>query len=211
MAQVRAVLFDYGNVLCAPQLESDLEAMAQVCNIDLSHFKTLYWQRRDEYDLGLIDGPGYWHKIAEKSGISLSPLSVAKAIELDNASWSRPNSTMANWAADLRKNGIITAIISNMPIEIRKYLDSCKWMPQFDQYTYSCDINFVKPGAEIYLHCLKQISLDASQTLFLDDRPMNVDAASDLGISSLVFTSIEKLQADLGQFRLPPIALDVVV
>lgn len=210
MARVKAVLFDYGNVLCSPQLESDVEAMSRVLNIELNHFKTLYWQLRDEYDLGSIDGRAYWHKIGAKCGITLSEESISKVIELDNLGWSRPNPVMANWAADLRKNGIITAIISNMPIEIRRYLDGCKWLPEFDQYTYSCDINSVKPAAEIYLHCLKQIRLDPRDTLFLDDRPMNVDAAKELGISSLVFTTAHKLQSDLTEFRLPPIAMDAV-
>lgn len=203
MAQIKAVLFDYGNVLCSAQQESDLEAMAAVCDIELNHFKTLYWQLRDEYDLGSLDGRGYWSKIAAKCGRTLSHESVARAIELDNQGGSRPNSTMANWAADLRKNGIITAIVSNMPIEIRRHLDGCTWLPEFDQYTYSCDINVAKPAAEIYLHCLQQIRLQASQALFLDDRPMNVDAARALGISSLVFTCAEKLQDDLVDFRLP--------
>lgn len=208
MGRFRAVLFDYGNVLCAPQLESDLEAMAECCQIDLNRFKTYYWQLRDEYDLGVLDGRGYWTKIAAKGTSVLSDDNLARLIELDNKGWTRPNPVMSRWAAELRQHGIVTAIVSNMPIDIRRYLDhGCEWLPKFDQYTFSCDIKAVKPDAEIYLHCLKEIGVQPAEALFLDDRKMNVDAALSLGLTSLVFSTAEALQNEIAHMDLPPISI----
>ncbi len=207
MPSYKAVLFDYGNVLCMPQLESDVEAMAECLQLELNRFKTLYWQLRDEYDVGSLDGTNYWTKIAKKGGQEIREEQLKIVIELDNVGWSRPNLTMAAWADRLRNSGIITAIVSNMPSDIREYLRSCEWLPVFDQYTFSCEVNSVKPASEIYLYCLEKLELKPSEVLFLDDRQMNVDAAAQLGINSFVFTDAAELQPFVQSVGLPEISL----
>lgn len=194
-----------------PQLDADVEAMAECLQIELSRFKTLYWQLRDEYDLGSLDGTTYWTKIAKKGGHEITKEQLRTVIELDNVGWSRPNLTMSAWAAKLRKSGITTAIVSNMPSDIREYLRRCEWLPVFDQYTFSCEVNSVKPAAEIYLFCLEQLKLKPAEVLFLDDRQMNVDAAEELGIDSFVFTSAEELQPFVQSKGLPEISLNAFV
>ncbi len=54
---VRAVVFDYGNVLCLEQTPEDMKGMALVCGIPHERFSELYWKLRPPYDRGDIDGP----------------------------------------------------------------------------------------------------------------------------------------------------------
>lgn len=211
MANYKAILFDYGNVLCMPQLESDVVAMAECLQIELSRFKTLYWQLRDEYDVGTYNGRDYWSKIASKAGKDISEKQLEICIELDNVGWSRPNPIMAGWAESLSQSGFQIAIVSNMPSDIREYLRHLPWMPEFHQYTYSCEIKTVKPSAEIYLYCLEQLKIRPQEALFLDDRQMNVDAAQQLGIDSYVFTTAEELQPFVKSISLPELNLTAPV
>ncbi|MBI2810320.1 MAG: HAD family phosphatase [Candidatus Melainabacteria bacterium] len=211
MASYKAILFDYGNVLCMNQLESDVEAMAECLQIELSRFKTFYWQLRDEYDVGAYDGREYWTRIAKKGGRDITEEQLRQCIEFDNVGWSRPNLVMAQWADKLRKSGIVTAIVSNMPSDIREYLRELEWMPEFNQYTYSCEVKSVKPAADIYLHCLEQIKMRSTEVLFLDDRQMNVDAAKQLGIDAYVFTTAEELRPFVNTIGLPELSLNGLV
>ncbi len=211
MASYKAILFDYGNVLCMNQLESDVEAMAECLQIELSRFKTFYWQLRDEYDVGAYDGREYWSRIAKKGGHDITEEQLRKCIEFDSVGWSRPNLVMAQWADKLRKSGIVTAIVSNMPSDIREYLRHLEWMPEFNQYTYSCEVKSVKPAADIYLHCLDQIKMRSTEVLFLDDRQMNVDAAKQLGIDAYVFTTADQLQPFVKSIGLPELSLNAMV
>jgi FMN phosphatase YigB (HAD superfamily) len=55
----------------------------------------------------------------------------------------------------------------------------------------------VKPDAAIYRHLLKELGTRAEETLFIDDRAVNIEAAEALGIKGLVFTTVEQLRADL--------------
>src|SRR5271155_3923814 len=47
---VRAVVFDYGNVLCLEQTLEDMKGMALVCGIPHERFSELYWKLRPPYD-----------------------------------------------------------------------------------------------------------------------------------------------------------------
>src|SRR5205807_76721 len=61
---VRAVVFDYGNVLCLEPTLEDMKGMALVCGLPHERFSELYWKLRPPYDRGDIDGPAYWTAVA---------------------------------------------------------------------------------------------------------------------------------------------------
>jgi FMN phosphatase YigB (HAD superfamily) len=52
----------------------------------------------------------------------------------------------------------------------------------FEKVYFSYDIGMRKPDVEIYQFVLDQHNLDASRTLFVDDKKENTDAAHSLGI-----------------------------
>ena len=51
----------------------------------------------------------------------------------------------------------------------------------------SCEEQVVKPEPEIYRRLLDRYSLDPAETLFIDDRPVNLEAARTFGISTFLF------------------------
>jgi HAD superfamily hydrolase (TIGR01509 family) len=62
-------------------------------------------------------------------------------------------------------------------------------------------VRSIKPEREIYEHCLAGLGVPAEQTLFLDDRPENIDGAKRLGIHGVQFTSREQVLAHLNGNR----------
>jgi len=54
-----------------------------------------------------------------------------------------------------------------------------------------------KPDEEIYRLTLDKLGVEAGETLFVDDRPRNVEAARKLGIRALQYTTTEQLRANL--------------
>lgn len=206
MSKLKAVLFDYGNVLCLPQEASDLVEMAQLLDLAVSQVEPLYWQHRDEYDSGSTDGPQYWNKIVKGLNRQISEKQLQQLIEMDGNSWSRPNNVMAKWAGSLKNHGFQTAIISNMPIELHKHIiERCTWLPTFDHYTFSCNIKAIKPDAAVFQHCLDALNLKPEETVFLDDRASNVEGAQKLGMHGIVFTTATELTTEIEKLGLPQI------
>jgi FMN phosphatase YigB (HAD superfamily) len=58
----------------------------------------------------------------------------------------------------------------------------------FEKDYYSHTLGMRKPDLEIFKHVLKESKLIASETLFLDDNLMNIEAARMLGIPSIQIT-----------------------
>jgi putative hydrolase of the HAD superfamily len=202
---LQAVIFDYGNVLCAPQPRADVEAMAAILNAPVAAFEQAYWETREAFDAAAFSPEEYWAGIAAKLGREVSNHARERLIAVDNRSWSHPAPIMPDWASRLRSSGIRTAVLSNMPVTLRAYLESgVPWLPAFDHLTFSCDVRIAKPAAGIFHHCLDGLNAAPEATLFLDDREENVRAAQSLGIHSLCFRTPEQAQCEMnGRYRLP--------
>ncbi|MBM3646209.1 MAG: HAD-IA family hydrolase [Alphaproteobacteria bacterium] len=55
-----------------------------------------------------------------------------------------------------------------------------------EEWFISGDLGLRKPDAAIYLRALRQLGADASDVVFVDDRPRNLDAALRLGIQTML-------------------------
>ena len=64
MIRLKAVIFDYGNVLCEPQRDSDLVAMAAECDLPHDQFTEGYWKWRLDYDRAALSPLEYWARVA---------------------------------------------------------------------------------------------------------------------------------------------------
>ncbi|MBI4749082.1 MAG: HAD family phosphatase [Acidobacteria bacterium] len=207
MISISTVIFDYGNVLCQPQPSEMIQEMANLCDIPTLQFQAGYYQFRHQYDLGFLDGSGYWQAFGSVAGFQISESTVEKLIALDNRSWAEPNFLMLDWVARLQNVGIQTAILSNMPVDMRCELSSlCHWLPKFEVEVYSCELGIAKPDPAIFELCINHLEVVPEEALFVDDRLENIKAAQALGLHSLIFESVELLEVELaGRFHLPPV------
>ena len=195
---IRAVVFDYGNVLCLEQTPEDMENMALVCGIPHERFSELYWKLRPPYDRGDIDGPVYWTAVVGQQElgqqkIALSRDQIATLIKLDSESITRPNEGAVHWAELLHQEGFPLTLLSNMPLELSRHVTkSFPSLSAFEHLIYSCDYGSIKPELAIFRNCLELLKVDPQDILYLDDRAENVEAAAGLGINSVLFDTAEK-------------------
>jgi len=196
---MRAVIFDYGNVLSRPQEPAEIAAMAASLNLPRDRFEQIYWRYRLAYDEGKLDPFEYWNHFG-----SVTPSQIEQLNRIDGLSWTHPQASMVDWACQLRQAGFQIALLSNMPFTVRDAVLGCKWLPEFDQRTFSCELRISKPAPEIYEHCLRGLGVAAVDALFLDDRAANVQGAKAVGMYSILFNSPEELAAELTvKFDLP--------
>jgi 2-haloacid dehalogenase len=100
--------------------------------------------------------------------------------------------------ADLRATGLRLAALSNwsaekFPVARRRY----GFLDWFDPIVISGEVGMSKPDERIYRYLLDATGLDPGTTLFIDDSPVNVAAAVQLGMSARLFTDPACLGADL--------------
>jgi putative hydrolase of the HAD superfamily len=203
--QPKALMFDYGQVLCLPQPREDVEAMAALLQVPTGRFEEVYWAYRLPYDEAKLDATRYWETVARGLKQPLSEDTVLRLTQFDIRSWTHLDRCVMDWARRVRATGVRTAILSNMGLDLRNWIvRESGWLDDFDFATFSCDLNISKPDARIYQHCLSGLGVPASETLFFDDRQVNVAGARLLGIHGVHFTTLKETLASLdGRYRLP--------
>ena len=195
---LRAVVFDYGLVLTGPQDPEAHAALIRISGLPLDRFETLYWANRHAYDEGRLTGMAFWQEFALAAGLPQDEKIVEELNQWDARMWTTQNPAMLAWQQQLKQQGLLTAILSNMGDNV---LDNMKrefdWLPRFDVLVWSYQLHMAKPDPAIYEHTLRELGVRPEEALFLDDRPVNVAAAQALGIQAIVFSTIEQLRADL--------------
>lgn len=194
---MRAVIFDYGEVLCTPDPKAYRQLLA-ITGLGVSDFERCYWADRRDYDLGLFDGPGYWTSFAARAGLTFTPAQIQALVENDVLLWTHLSEPMLAWATSLQEAGMPTAILSNMVPDVLRYmLQEFAWLREFAQLTWSCELRMVKPDPAIYHYTCEKLGVRPAEVLFLDDKPENVSGAEQAGLLALRFTSLAQLRTDL--------------
>jgi putative hydrolase of the HAD superfamily len=71
----------------------------------------------------------------------------------------------------------------------------------FDGVVISSRIKMVKPDIEIYQYLLDTYQLNPADTVFIDDLPKNLEAASSLGIRTIQFFDAPQCEQALSEYR----------
>lgn len=75
------------------------------------------------------------------------------------------------------------------------------YLRDFDGLTVSAHTGTIKPEPAIYESFLEHHGLKAGQCLFIDDKPVNIRAAQELGFHGHVFTDPRRLRQDLERYK----------
>lgn len=195
---LRAVIFDFGMVLTGTPNQEAHDAMVRLTGLPVERFESFYWADRHAYDEGKLTGITFWQKLLHDAELDLGPNAVHELNQLDARMWTTQNPAMVAWQLRLKQHGIRTAILSNMGDSVLESIQrEFKWLEQFDVLVWSYQLRIAKPDPQIYLHTLEKLGTRPEETLFLDDKKVNVDAAIALGMRSLEFSTIERLRTDL--------------
>jgi putative hydrolase of the HAD superfamily len=174
------------------------DAMVRITGQSAEQFEKFYWADRHAYDEGKLSGVMFWQKFAHDSNLSLSAANLDELNRQDALMWTTQNPAMVAWQRKLKTAGIRTAILSNMGDSVLENIKrEFRWIDDFDVLVWSYQLHLAKPDPAIYRHTLKELGTRPEETLFLDDKLVNVDAAKALGMKALEFTTVERLRDDL--------------
>lgn len=192
---LRAVIFDFGGVLCFPPTEEQLAEAAALCGLSAPVFVDAFWRKRREYDRGM-DPAEYWRDFAAATGKLFDDAMIQEMIRREIAFWSHHDARVLAWTKDLRRAGLRTSILSNLPAPLGENLRATPgFLDHFNQVTFSYELGVIKPEPDIYHYALRGLAVAPEEALFLDDRPENVEGARAIGLHAEVFTTWEEFVA----------------
>ena len=183
---IKNIIFDLGNVVLKLKWEIVINRFAKN-DEEKSLFKKFIFDSKEweELDAGTIS-----EENAIKSMQQNLPEHLHSTCKEIMNTWTDGlviNYEMLNFIEKLKELGYKTYVLSNAPLTITPFLKKNDLNKYFDGEVISAEIKLVKPQKEIYEYILKEFSLDASESFFIDDRKENIDAAKSLNINGHVF------------------------
>ena len=95
-------------------------------------------------------------------------------------------------------NEYAIALVTNSPGPfVRKILATNELSHFFDVTIVSSEVGFAKPRAECYEAALHKLSVTPNQAVMIDDNPVNINGAQELGMRGILFQSADSLRAQL--------------
>jgi putative hydrolase of the HAD superfamily len=201
---VKAVVFDYGKVICHPPGDDVMEKIAALSGLPRTEFEPLVWKLRSPYDRGVITGPEYYRRILAAAGLPEDAALVGTMYRLDIESWKNINGETVKLMEDVKVAGFMLGILSNMP---QDFLDLArKIYPVFSLPhvgIFSCETGSIKPEPAIYHALTAALGCAPGEILFFDDMPVNVEGAEVAGIRSFLWKDAGTARNLLRQFHVP--------
>jgi len=188
---IKNIIFDYGNVIINLDIEATYRAFEKIgaVKFDDSWRKIMDEQVFKKYERGDISSPNF------RNILRSSFTKPVSDTEIDWA-WNQLLKDMPSSRIELLKKlktKFRTFILSNSnEIHFNYYSNELNTKHHLDQFDslfekayFSYQVNLIKPEQEFYQLVLNNHQLNPSETLFIDDLRLNIDAASHLGINTV--------------------------
>lgn len=178
---MKNIVFDLGRVVFAQDPAKSTEHAKQFFSYVSQSPMPQFWV---DYDLGVSSLDRVAEELAEYRGVEKDYARDMILQAIGRQDTIAPTEALIH---ELKAAGYKLYVLSNMSREFIDFLRGKEVYSYFDGDVVSCEVGVVKPMPHIYDILLERFELDPSQTLFIDDRKENVEAAEAKGISTFHF------------------------
>lgn len=196
---IKAIIFDIGGVIIHFPAEKYYDHLSKKHNIPLDKIQSFVNPLRKELELGNMTTYNFLKQISNEFKIPANELDWQKSFKI----FLRTDQNMVNLINNLWENYNIY-ILSNITrtgfIMCNKELEKSNC--RIDRKFASCYIHSRKPDSEIYLHLLRKTKSHANETIFIDDKKKNIDAAIKVGMNGILFSNLNQLIEDLKKLNI---------
>jgi len=201
---IRAVIFDLGGVLIRNPVPGMINFFSRELRVDQDVFRSAYRLHTLEFQRGMVTEKVFWKRLCSDLE---RPAPASHSLWTDGfAAAYRERAGMFRLAVGLRKGGYRTGILSDTePPSVRFLLRRDYSM--FDVRVFSCSEGITKPDPEIFMTTLRRIGAKPRESVFIDDRPVNIRGADEAGMKCILFKSMAQTREELSGFfvRVPVI------
>ena len=178
---MKNVVFDLGRVVFAQDPAKSTAEFKQFFSYVSLTPMPQFWT---DYDMGVLSFDQVSEELAAYRGVEPEFAREMITIAIGKQETIRPTEKLID---ELKAAGYKLYVLSNMSREFIDFLRKQKVYENFDGDVVSCEVGIVKPMPEIYDLLIERFDLDPAETIFIDDRKENVDAAAAKGIATFHF------------------------
>jgi len=196
VARISAIFWDVGGVLLTNAWDRTQRRRAlEHFGLDEVEFEDRHEMLVSSFERGKISLQDYLERTVFYRSRAFSEKEFLDYMH----SLSKPCSPVLEFARQLRKSGkCLMGTINNESRELNLYrIDTYGLRDIFHIFVSSCFVGLRKPEEGIYRLALDVTQRPPEECCFVDDRPLNLDAAAQLGMRVVRMETPEQLQTEL--------------
>jgi putative hydrolase of the HAD superfamily len=201
MPEAPALFFDVGGVLLTNAWDTPTRARAvEVFGLDNEDFQTRHGMLKTAFETGRLSLDAYIRKTVFHRSRSFSPDDF-KSFMFSQSKGLGDGETLA-WVRALAATGRYRLFtLNNESRELHEYrVRTFGLRDVFLAFLTSCYLGQVKPDEDMYLQALGIAACGRREAVFIDDRPVNVEAAHTLGLHAVLYKDLDGLRETLKQW-----------
>ena len=196
--KIEAILFDLGKVLIDFNFETGVQALHAACSISRTRLDEVLWDadwvRR--YERGEISTSQFHNYLCETADLSMDLSAFCDT-------WSSvflPDPIISQELLETLKRRYPLVLVSNTnEAHIDFVRSNYRILDYFDHFIFSYEVGSLKPERKIFEEAIKIAGHPPESLFFTDDRPENISAAAELGMTAHQFKGEEGLVDALQQ------------
>lgn len=192
-SEIKAVVFDYGGVMTKVVNKKIVkEYIRDTLKLTDEEMNNVIYEFKKSKEPESV----FYPKIAKKKNVILDK-DWYEGLEKRYVLSIILNEEMVQIVNDLKKNGYVVGMLSNIEKKQSEMVDELGHYKYFNPIILSCDINVSKPNKKAYDILIQRIDLKPDEILFIDDRIENVNAAKEDSIDAIHFKGVNSFKEEL--------------
>ncbi len=196
MQTIKAVIFDYGNVIAQVDHGIFLRRIAQRSSLSVDDLKNLSQHHQDllvAYESGMVSSETFGMTIIDRCKLSMSLTELRDAF-IDIFQRIEPTIALIKSLKPHYKIGLLS---NTNEWHYKAEIETVEAFQYFDTVTVSFEVGTMKPFPEIYTDALTKLQVQPGEIVYIDDIAAYVEGAQRLGLNAIHYTSHDSLMKDL--------------
>lgn len=188
------IFFDWSGVVADDNGDDFIRKSLKKVGANDSQMREILEKCFDNFMLGNLSEIEYWTIL--KNDYKLNIPNQYSGV-FDNWRGIRPNQNMIELVSELKKLGYKVGLITNIIKPVFDIIKSSGYYDVFDDTIASCEVSLIKPQPEIYKLALKRLDTAAQESIFIDDKQSNLDAADKIGFKIILARDSRQIYSEL--------------
>ena len=184
---IQAVIFDFGNVICA--FDNDVFLRNLICHTDrrFDDLKEAIYASDlpARYETGRISSEDFFREAARRGNLSVSREDFFKAF----TGIFTPIPSTFRLIRQLKERYKIGLLSNTNEWHYEHYFKQVEIFPLFDSVTLSFEVKEMKPGEGIYLDAVGKLRARPEECVYIDDIEAYAEGARRLGLQGIRYVS----------------------
>ena len=206
MQKVKAFIFDIGGVVVKYTDKPVQGILSSLLNISHEKFDEEFTKIRKLLSLDEISEDEAWEIFLESIDREFEVEQIKKTYREQTIEYLTINNLIDHKVLDLidslKVKGYKIGALANTTCINTDIYTKLGIYKHFDSMILSNEVKMKKPDPKIFALALQKLNLSPQQVIFIDDLPHQVEAARNLGINSILYTSYENLISEINNLNI---------